>query len=55
LSKVIKAAKNFITTIRFLIKKTTWEITKMETGKNHTNKGTQLINIDGKLNMSNNQ
>jgi hypothetical protein len=29
--------------------KTTWYIIKTETYKNHTNKGTQLINIDGKL------
>jgi hypothetical protein len=29
--------------------KTTWDIIKMETCKNHTNKGTQLMNIDGNL------
>ena len=29
--------------------KITWDIIKTETCKNHTNKGTQLINIDGKL------
>jgi len=28
---------------------TTWAIIKMETCKNHTYKGTQLVNIDGKL------
>jgi len=29
--------------------KTTWDIIKIETCKNHTNKSTQLINIDGNL------
>jgi len=53
LSKVIKAAKhlyynNKISKSNNKIK-TTWVIIKTETCKNHTNKGTQLINIDGKL------
>ena len=53
LSKVIKAAKhlyynNKISKSKNKIK-TTWVIIKTETCKNHTNKGTQLINIDGKL------
>jgi len=53
LSKVIKAAKqlyydNKISKSNNKIK-TTWDIIKMETHKNHTNKGTQLINIDGNV------
>jgi hypothetical protein len=53
LFKVIKAAKqlcynNKISKSNNKIK-TTWDIIKMETCKNHTNKGTKLINIDGKL------
>jgi len=53
LSKVIKAAKqldynNKISKSNNKIK-TTWDIIKMETCKNHTNKGTQLINVDGNL------
>ena len=53
LSKVIKAAKqlyynNKISKSNSKIK-TTWDIIKMETCKNHKNKGTQLINIDGNL------
>ena len=53
LSKVIKAAKhlyynNKISKSNNKIK-TIWVIIKTETCKNHTNKGTQLINNDGKL------
>jgi len=53
LSKVIKAAKqlyynNKISKSNNKIK-TTWGIIKTETSKTHTNKGTQLININGKL------
>ena len=53
LSKVINAAKhlyynNKISKPNNKIK-TTWDIIKMETCNNHTNKGTQLINIDGNL------
>ena len=53
LSKVIKGTKqlyynNKISKSNNKIK-TTWDITKTETCKNHTNKGTQFINIDGKL------
>jgi len=53
LSKVIKAAKqlyynNKISKSNNKIK-TTWDIIKVEACKNHTNKGTQLIKIDGKL------
>ena len=55
LSKVIKAAKqlyynNKISKSNNKIK-TTWDIIKMETCKNHTNKDTQLINIDAKKNI----
>jgi len=53
LSKVIKAAKQlyYNSKISMFNNKinTTWDIIKMETCKNHTNKGTQLINIDRKL------
>jgi len=57
LSKVIKAAKqlcynNKISKSNNKIK-TTWDILKMETRKNHTNKGIQLINVVG--NLSTNQ
>jgi len=53
LSKVIKAAKqlyynNKISKSNNKIK-TTWDIIKTETCKNHTSKDTQLINIDGNL------
>jgi len=53
LSRVIKTAKqlyynNKISKSNNKIK-TTWDIIKMETCKNHTNKGTQLINIDENL------
>jgi len=53
LSKVIKAAKqlyynNKVSKTNNKIK-TTWDIIKTETCHNHTNKGTQLINIDGNL------
>jgi hypothetical protein len=53
LSWVIKAAKqlyynNKISKSNNKIK-TTWDIINMETRKSHTNKSTQLINIDGKL------
>jgi len=56
LSKVIKAAKQLYYNNKIFKSnkiKTTWDIIKMETCKNHTNKGTQLINIDG--NLSTNQ
>jgi hypothetical protein len=53
LSKVIKAAKQLHYNSKISKSnneiKTTWDITKMETCKNHRNKGTQLINIDGNL------
>jgi len=53
LSKVINAAKqlyynNKISKSNNKIK-TTWDIIEMETCKNHANKGTQLVNIDGNL------
>ena len=53
LSKVIEAAKqlyynNKISKSSNKIK-ITWVIIKTETCKNHTNEGTHLINIDGKL------
>jgi len=52
LSKVIKAAKLYysskISKCNNKIK-TTWGIIQMVTCKNHTNNGTQLINIDGNL------
>ena len=53
LSQVFKVAKqlyynNKISKSNNKIK-TTWDIIKMETCKNHTNKGTQLINTDGNL------
>jgi len=54
LSKVIKAAKQLYYNHKISKStkkiKTTWDITKMKTCKNHTNKGTQLIHIHGKLN-----
>jgi len=53
LSKVIKAAKQLYYNSKISKSnnkiKTTWDIIKIETCKNHTNKGTQLINIDGNL------
>jgi hypothetical protein len=53
LSKVIKAAKQIYYNNKIFKSnnkiQTTWDIIKMETCKNHTNKGTQLINIDGNL------
>jgi archaellum component FlaF (FlaF/FlaG flagellin family) len=53
LSKIIKTAKqhyynNKISKSNNKIN-TTWDIIKMETCKNHINKGIQLINIDGNL------
>jgi len=53
LSKVIKPAKqlhynNKISKSNNKIR-TTWNIIKMVTCKNHTNKGTQFVNIDGNL------
>jgi len=52
-SEVIKAAKQLYCNNKISKSnnktKTTWDIIKMEKCKNHTNKGTQLINIDGKL------
>jgi len=53
LSKVIKTAKqlyynNKISKSNNKIK-TAWDIIKMETCKNHTNKGTQLIIINGNI------
>jgi hypothetical protein len=57
LSKAIEAAKqlyynNKISKSKNKIK-TIWDIIKMETCKNHTNKRMQLINIDGKLLINN--
>jgi len=53
LSKVIKAAKQLYYNKKMSKSnnkiKTTWYIIKMKTCKNHTNKSTQLINIDGNL------
>ena len=53
MSKVIKAAKQLYDNNKISKSsnkiKTTWDIIKMETCKNHTNKGTQLININGNL------
>jgi hypothetical protein len=52
-SKVIKAAKQLYYNNKICKSnnkiKTTWDIVQTETCKNHTNKGTQLINIDGNL------
>jgi hypothetical protein len=57
LSRVIKAAKHLYYNSKISKSnnkiKTIWDIIKTETCKNHTNKGTQLINIDG--NLINNQ
>jgi len=58
LSKVIKAAKqlyynNKISKSNNKIK-STWDIIKTETCKNHINVDTHLINIDGKLITVNN-
>ena len=53
LSKVITDAKQFYYNHKISKSnnkiKTTWDIIKTETSKNHTNEGTQLINVDGKL------
>jgi hypothetical protein len=53
LSKAIKAAKQLHYNNKVFKSnnkiKTTWDIIKTETHKNRTNKGTQLINVDGKL------
>ena len=53
LSKVIKGAKQLYYNNKIFKSKnkikTTWVIIKTETCKNHTNEGTQLINVDGKL------
>ena len=43
---------NFITTITFLSPrkiKTTFDIIEMEKCKNHTNRGTEIINMDGNV------
>jgi len=57
LSKVIKAAKQLYYNNKISMSNnkinTTWDIIKMETCKNHRNKGAQLI--DGKLILINNQ
>jgi len=59
LSKVIKAAKQLYYNNKTLKSnnkiKTTCDIIKMETYKNRTNKGTQLVNIDGNLITNQNQ
>jgi hypothetical protein len=53
LYKIIKAAKQLYYNSKISKSnnkiKTTWDIIKTATCKNHTNKGTQLINIDGNL------
>jgi len=53
LSKVIKVAKQVYYNSKVSKSnnkiKTTRDIIKVETCKNHTNKGTKLVNIDGKL------
>jgi hypothetical protein len=53
LSKVIKAAKQLYYNNKTSKSKnkirTTWDIINIETCKNHTNKGTRLINIYEKL------
>jgi len=56
-SKVTKAAKQLYYNNEIFKSnnkiKTTWDIVKMETCKNRTNKGTQVVNIGG--NLSTNQ
>jgi hypothetical protein len=53
LSKVIEAAKQLYYNSKISKSnnkiKTTWDIIKIETCKNHTNKGTQLTNVGGNL------
>ena len=52
-SEVIKAAKQLYCNNKISKSnnktKTTWDIIKMEACKNHKNKRTQLINVDGNL------